>query len=245
MDAEEIALLCYMRRRKMKKEKKKKKVWVHPFISDRNRSGIFFKLYDDLRKYPEKFFNYTRMSIASFDELLNLCRNDLTKQDTIFRKSISAEEKLFVSLRYFASGCSLMELYYNYRLGHSTICTIIREVCSVICQYQEQFIGLPKTENDWEKVARGFETIANFPHCIGAIDGKHMRVIKPMHTGSLYFNYKHYFSIVLLALCDANYNFLYIDVGAYGKAAIQQFIKIVLYIIISLTNLYLFLRQTH
>ncbi|CAH1964552.1 unnamed protein product [Acanthoscelides obtectus] len=40
-----------------------------------------------------------------------------------------------------------------------------------------------------------------------------------MHTGSLYINYKHYFSIVLLALCDANYNFLYIDVGAYGKSS--------------------------
>lgn len=112
-----------------------------------------------------------------------------------------------------------MDLYYNYRLGHTTICTIIREVCSIICQYQENIISLPKTENDWEKVARGFETNANFPHCIGAIDGKHMRVIKPMHTGSLYFNYKHYFSIVLLALCDANYNFLHIDVGAYGKSS--------------------------
>lgn len=96
MDVEEIALLCYLRRRKIEE---KKKLWVHPFISDRSRSGIFFKLYGDLRKYPEKFFNYTRMSIASFDELLNLCRNDLTKQDTIFRKSISPEEKLFVSFR--------------------------------------------------------------------------------------------------------------------------------------------------
>lgn len=112
-----------------------------------------------------------------------------------------------------------MEMHYNYRLGYTTICTIIREVCDVICQHQEQFIVIPSTRDDWEKVSREFEKRANFPHCIGAIDGKHMRVIKPMHTGSLYFNYKHYFSIVLLALCDANYNFLYIDVGAYGKSS--------------------------
>lgn len=44
-------------------------------------------------------FNYLRMSLTSFDELLSLCWNDLTKQDTILRKSISPEEKLFVTLR--------------------------------------------------------------------------------------------------------------------------------------------------
>lgn len=98
MDVEEIALCYYVRRKNIRK-KKKKKLWVHPFISDRSRSGLFSNLYNDLRKFPEKFFNYVRMSIASFDELLELCRNDLTKQHTVLRKSISAEEKLFVTLR--------------------------------------------------------------------------------------------------------------------------------------------------
>lgn len=112
-----------------------------------------------------------------------------------------------------------MELHHNYRLGYTTVCTIIREVCEIICQHQEQFIALPNTENDWEKVARGFEKRSNFPHCIGAIDGKHIRVIQPIHSGSLYYNYKHYFSIVLLAMCDANYHFIYVDVGAYGKSS--------------------------
>lgn len=101
MDAsciEEIALIYYVRRKKFKK-KKPKKLWIHPFISDRSRSGVFSKLYEDLRKYPSKFFNYTRMSVSSFDELLSLCTNELTKQDTILRKSIGPEEKLFVTLR--------------------------------------------------------------------------------------------------------------------------------------------------
>lgn len=60
---------------------------------------------------------------------------------------------------------------------------------------------------------------ANFPNLIGAIDGKHIRVIKPQHSRSQYFNYKKKISIVLLAICDANYNFIDMDVGCYGKAA--------------------------
>jgi hypothetical protein len=35
------------------------------------------------------------------------------------------------------------------------------------------------TKEQWELTALEFEKMANFPHCLGAIDGKHIRVIKP------------------------------------------------------------------
>jgi hypothetical protein len=96
MDAEEIvAVIAYVKRRKQKLQKIQK-LWVHPFVADRPTSGMFCKIYSDLRKYPDKFFNQLRLSIGSFDELLTICENDLTTQDTILRKSVSAEEKLFV-----------------------------------------------------------------------------------------------------------------------------------------------------
>lgn len=33
----------------------------------------------------------------------------------------------------------------------------------------------------------------------------------------MYYNYKNFFSIVLLAIVDANYRFMLIDIGEYGK----------------------------
>lgn len=47
----------------------------------------------------------------------------------------------------------------------------------------------------------------------------HTAILPPPNTGSLYFNYKHHFSIILLTLVDASCRFLYVDIRAYGRTS--------------------------
>lgn len=82
-----------------------------------------------------------------------------------------------------------------------------------------------KTEDEWRQISDKFYKNTNFPNCVGAIDGKHIRVISPAHSGSQYYNYKNFFSIVLLGLVDNDYCFSAIDVGAYGKSSDSNIFK--------------------
>ena len=74
----------------------------------------------------------------------------------------------------------------------------------------------PSTET-WKSVVNDFSTLWNYPNCLGALDGKHFTIEAPSNSGSLHFNYKKTVSIILLALVDVHYNFIAVDIGAYGK----------------------------
>jgi len=115
------------------------------------------------------------------------------------------------------TGDSYQTIAFSFRLGHSTVQSIVLEVCSAInFTLKDEYIPIPG-EEDWKRIAKEFWEIWNFPNCIGALDGKHVVIEAPPNSGSLYFNYKKTFSIVLLALVDAQYKFVAVDIGAYGK----------------------------
>lgn len=111
----------------------------------------------------------------------------------------------------------MTDMYYSYRIGITTLSKIIHCVCHEIwVTFRNEHLKV-LTVKDWEEISNGFEKQAHFPMCLGAIDGKHIRIENFPHAGSMNYNYKHFYSIVLLAVVDADYKFLYVDIGAYGK----------------------------
>ena len=85
---------------------------------------------------------------------------------------------------------------------------------------------MPKpTATDWQRIEEGFRKRWHFPNCVGTLDGKHVSIRSPPKSGSLFFNYKGYFSLVLLALVDASYRFIFVDIGEYRQWPFVHFAK--------------------
>lgn len=66
-------------------------------------------------------------------------------------------------------------------------------------------------------VAAKFCEKSKFPHCIEALDGKHVTIKRPPHSGFNYFNYKKTFSIVLMAIVNSKSEFMMVDIGTNGR----------------------------
>lgn len=102
-------------------------------------------------------------------------------------------------------------------MAYNTIANIVYETCEALIQeYMEEVMSCPKTPEEWKAVSDQFAKRWNFHHTIGAPHGKNLAMRCPSRGGSKWYNYKGFHSLVLLVLVDADYRFLYVDVGASG-----------------------------
>lgn len=138
-----------------------------------------------------------------------------------FFKHITIFYKNFIlCLSYLAQGGSVKNMALLFRIGTSTLNQLIPEVCQAIIDVLKP-LHIPdlNTEN-WIKISQGFEKRWNIVNTLGAIDGRHFSLKKPPGAGSIFYNYKKFHSMVLLALCDAQKRFIWYNVGHYGMRLI-------------------------
>ena len=123
-----------------------------------------------------------------------------------------------ITLVFLATGASHQDLAFRFQRGKATISNVIAETCNILWnQLSPIYTKLPNSAEQWQQIADGFWERWNFPNCIGSIDGKHFHIQCPKMSGSTFFNYKHTFSTLVLAMCDYNYKFTYVNIGSAGR----------------------------
>ena len=221
-----LALLRRARRERVRRAYRRKQMWVRPWTTAARRLafGHWDNLLRELRmEDTDSFHNYFRMAPEMFDEIHERVRESITKQDTNFRSALPSGLKLAVTLRHLASGDKYPTLSFNFRIGRHTISSFLPKVCqAIIDAFVDEVMDCPTDADRWREIEAVFRERWNVPHACGALDGKHVAIKKPDKSGSLFRNYKQFFSIVLMALVDADYKFIWADVGGVGHQSDAQ-----------------------
>lgn len=198
------------------KRTRNRTIWCKEWLSPSR--GAYNTILSELRSFDNDFKRYLRMNEETFEELLAKVRPCITKQTTKFRKPIAPELKLAITLRYLATGEDFESLMFHFRVHSSTIAQFIPTVCYHIYQVlRDEYMKFPKTEYEWNHLVDNTFERWHFPNAWGAIDGKHVRLLLPADSGSNYYCYKGFHSIVLMAVVGYDYKFLYVDVGCQGR----------------------------
>ena len=205
------------------RRRKPQNPWVLPWILQREERCCYRTLLDELITTDiPGYRNFTRMEPAFFYLIEERITPHLRNSIPNFRKPLEVGLKLAITLRHLSTGESYTSLQYQWRVGRTTICKFLHQVCKVILkEFQQEYLVFPTDPEDWKKIEERFRQW-NVPHAVGALDGKHIAIKKPKKSGSEYFNYKGYFALVLLALVDADYKFLWVNVGASGSSSDTQ-----------------------
>ena len=106
---------------------------------------------------------------------------------------------------------------YQFRIHHSTITKFIPQVLDAIYTVlKDDYLQCPISQEDWTELAEQTFKRWQFANAYTVADGKHITLFHPFHSGSEFYNYKRFFNIVLMALVDYDYKFIYVDVGCQG-----------------------------
>ncbi|XP_044254905.1 uncharacterized protein LOC123005289 [Tribolium madens] len=124
---------------------------TRPIYTTRRKNGFYRASFLPMKKQDsEQFFKYTRMTVQVFDHFCQQLKEKLVKRR--ISDGICPEEKIAITLQYLSQGVSMQSLAWTYKMGLTTVHSIIHEVCKVIWDVlAPQYLSEPSTE-EWQHI---------------------------------------------------------------------------------------------
>ena len=166
-------------------------IWVKP------RSQSFWNENMMIYWSNDDWQSNLRMNKEAFTYICEMLSPHIGKQDTNFRKSISVEMRVAITLYFFSGTAGYRTISNLFGVGRSTVCTIVQAVSKAIVNILlPKYMNLP-SHTEIPEIMTEFEEMSGFPQAIGAIDGCHIRIKAPLKNAEDYINRKDYHSIIL------------------------------------------------
>ncbi|KAH9382577.1 hypothetical protein HPB48_015847 [Haemaphysalis longicornis] len=102
------------------------------------------------------------MTKASFDQILGLVYYRILHAPT-HRRPIYPAERLAVTLRFLATGGSMQEIAFNFRIHPSTVSGILKETLPALWDCLAPTVLRTPTAAEWAEIENEFSSKWNFP----------------------------------------------------------------------------------
>ncbi|XP_050516612.1 putative nuclease HARBI1 [Diabrotica virgifera virgifera] len=172
-----------------------------------NRQRVYRTRENQFEKWDDtEFRNRYRMGKACVEQIVDMISEDISS-NTNRNEALTSSEMVLVALRFLATGCFLKVSGDLHGVSESSVCRAVHKVCHAIAIRANNFIKMPRTQEQMSTVKNGFYSIAKFPKCVGAVDCTHVRIQSPGgDTAELYRNRKNFFSFNIQLICDSELN---------------------------------------
>ena len=140
------------------------------------------------------FFRFGNDSLNYFEDLFTPKLERETKRS----HALPVRIQILICLRFLASGAMYSDIATQFGVHKSTVSRVVDDVVECFIDLKDEVIVFPQERADIVAVQRGFD----FPNMIGAVDGTHIRIVRPHEEEHAYINRKLYPSLNVQACCD-------------------------------------------
>ena len=103
------------------------------WLKRRQGLGVYETLLAGLQLEDEcNYKDYLRMTSENFEEIFQLIKDDIRKENTKMREPIPPRLKLAATIRFLSTGESYKSLQFQFRIHNSTLSLFVPEVCQAI-----------------------------------------------------------------------------------------------------------------
>ncbi|XP_068148330.1 uncharacterized protein [Drosophila tropicalis] len=139
------------------------------------------------------------------------------------KKSFSAEERLAITLKYLATGEVHSCRNYCFRASKFVINEMIANICLGFYEHlKDQYVTLPKTDEQWRSAATDMERQHNLPQCVGNL---FMRSIQLQSAAGSAGDDRKRAPVIFTGIVDASNNFQYVKVERASNSRPNEIYK--------------------
>jgi hypothetical protein len=159
------------------------------------------------------------MDKKSFD-----CIHALLSQGESFKqvegKQRQHDSRLVIAafLFHLVTGVSIKKAAEAWEISEGTLHRHFDSLLSSLCDMKDDLISFPKTDQDRDRISKGFFDKYGIPGVLGAIDGTHIPIENPDPLSPAYFNRKGFASLQVQGVVDSELRFVNVHAGIPGSA---------------------------